>query len=150
MENICFKSILSKISFNEEYICYYINPNNVFGILMKCKINNADKMDIYSVLLIIVYHSKNSIKFEYKEIKRHNNIIKFNLKFMNQIQSKEIFFNRNIKIQDFIKDIIKNFFTGNDIKISLAINRRIVSESQYLYEVANFSKDILVVDYKNN
>lgn len=107
-------------------------------------------MDIYSVLLIIVYHSKNSIKFEYKEIKRHNNIIKFNLKFMNQIQSKEIFFNRNIKIQDFIKDIIKNFFTGNDIKISLAINRRIVSESQYLYEVANFSKDILVVDYKNN
>lgn len=37
MENICFKSILSKISFNEEYICYYINPNNVFGILMKCK-----------------------------------------------------------------------------------------------------------------
>lgn len=118
--------------------------------LWNAKINNADKMDIYSVLLIIVYHSKNSIKFEYKEIKRHNNIIKFNLKFMNQIQSKEIFFNRNIKIQDFIKDIIKNFFTGNDIKISLAINRRIVSESQYLYEVANFSKDILVVDYKNN
>ena len=144
-------SLLCKISYSGEYICYCANPNNgLWYSYSNKKIKNVEKMDINAVPLILVYQIRNSIEFEYKEIKKDNNIIKLNLKFMNQLSPKEIYFNKNIKIKDVIKEIKQIFFTGNDYKISLVISGRILSENQCLYEAINNSNDILVINFKNN
>ena len=62
---------------------------------------------------------------------------------MNGIPSKELFFNKNDKIKIIRNEIISYFKLGN-INITLVIDGKILQNNQFLYEVININKEILV------
>ena len=138
-------SILCKNIYNDEFICYCINPNNgLWYSYTNGNIKNVTKMDINAIPLVLFYQIKNSIEFIYENIQRYDlNKIKINVKIMNGIPSKELFFNKNDKIKNIKNEIISYFNLGN-ISITMVVDGKILQDNRFLYEVINTNNEILV------
>ena len=137
-------SILFKNIYNEEFICYCINPNNgLWYSYTNGNIKNVTKIDTNAIPLVLIYQVINKIEFEYKSILRDDlKKIKFN--FMNGFPSKELLFNKNTLIKNIKNEIISNCNLGNS-KITLVTDGKILQENQYLYEVINIKNEIFVM-----
>jgi len=119
-------SVLCQNSYNQQFICYCINPNDgLWYSYTNGKIIRAQKIDINEIPLILMYQYRGAISYEYNPIKRDDfNKVCLNIRFQNGIQPMKLFFNKDITIKGVkqqIASILRSKNLGN-IEYSLIIN----------------------------
>ena len=127
--------------YNKKFICYCINPNNgLWYSYSDGRINEVEEMDANVMPLIVLYQLKNTIDFDYTNIRISSNKICLNIRLMIG-KRLTLFFDKNCLIKDVIEKIY-SYEDFGDSKINLLINAKTVRDNQKL---SDFKKDELDV-----
>ena len=139
-------AILCQKIYNNKFSIYCVNPNDgLWYHYTDNKVIKKEKMELNDVPLLLLYQKRNTICYEYKSIKREENKIMLNIKFMNSFPEIKIFFKLNQKIKDIIKKIrtIKNL---GDSKITLLIDGQKAKDDEILSNIfKNYNTALVLI-----
>ena len=140
--------ILCQISYNGQFICYCINPNNGYWYsYTNEKVIRVEKIDINAIPLILMYQTINTISFEYNHIRIDDmDKVLINVKCNKFPNPKKIFFNKNILIKKAIKQIV-SIMDIKETKCRLVINGDRANENDNLSKYLDiYNNAILMID----
>ena len=142
----CLVSILCKTNYNGKFILYSINhKNEKWYSYVDGKIVEIITIDLNAIPLVLIYQKRNTITFEYKNLKIEDKI-SLNVKFMNGMPPQKLFFASNSFIINAKRLISKHFNLQFD-KINLIINGGKPTDYQLLKDVIkNENNNILVLN----
>ena len=128
-------AILCQNSYNKKFIIYCVNPNDgLWYCYTDNKVIYTKKMDINAEPLVFFYQKRNTICYEYKNIKREKNKIKIKIK-CSLYPEINMYFESNKKIKDIIGTIRGIYKLEESKNITLLINARKVKDDEILSNI---------------
>lgn len=141
-------SIICRFDYNGQFAIYCFNPNNGYWYCYLIdKIIKVKEICKNAIPIILFYQLKSLIPFEYNGIKKEKNDpneIKLKVKFNGGFGTRELSFNKYIKIKEMRRQI--SYIINIDInKFFILINGIKSNDEQILKDMLNnYNNDILV------
>jgi hypothetical protein len=143
-------SVLCQICYNKKFRIYCINPNDgLWYCYTDNKVVKVQSMDKNAEPLVLIYQKRNTICYEYKNIKREENKIMLDIKFNNLSEIKRNFpeikryFRTNMKIKDLIQRI-RSINNIGESKIVLLINGKKANDDEILSNIISNNRNVNV------
>ena len=141
-------SVLCQICYNKKFRIYCINPNDgLWYYYSDNRVVEVQSMDKNAEPLVLIYQRRDTICYEYKNIKREENKIMLDIKFNNLSEIKRNFpeIKRYFKSDIKIKEVIQKIRSINNIgesKIVLLINGKKANDDEILSNIISNNRNV--------
>ena len=140
--------MLCKYSFDNKFVCYYINQNNGVWYYRKDKniVQKIEEFDINTKPIILIYQKRNSLEFEYRKLERKEKSFFVFCNYINGLK-RALYVSEKLKISQIINILSNN--SGKKIEY-LLMNGRILESEKTLEENGIGDGDNIVVFSEDN